>query len=108
MRYNLYQQQQQLQLEQAAQQVHAVPMTVVPLQLAEMSSANAHSSLSRAWSAFGSRGSLAAAGSVSGADIEAAGLTPLATAFHGARVVCMDVCQQVPLIVTAAQDRELR
>ena len=76
--------------------------------LSEASLGESRSQLTRAWSAFGSGAVLAPAGSVTTAEIESASPTPLATAFHSSKVICMDACQQVPVIATAAQDRELR
>lgn len=76
--------------------------------LAEAATGESRSHLTRAWSAFGSGAMLAPSGSVTNADIQAASPTPLATAFHSARVTCMDACPLVPLLATAAQDRELR
>ena len=76
--------------------------------LAEAESGESRSHLTRAWSAFGSGAVLAPSGSVTTAEIQAASPTPLATAFHSSRVTCMDACRLVPLLATAAQDRELR
>ncbi len=76
--------------------------------LSDMSSGESRSQLTRAWSAFGSGAVLAPATSVTTADIAAASPTPLASAFHSSRVTCMDACHQMPIIATAAQDRELR
>ena len=76
--------------------------------LSDVAGRETRSQLTRAWSAFGSGTVLAPASSVTTADIAAASPTPLATAFHSSRVTCMDACQQVPIIATVAQDRELR
>ncbi|DBA85209.1 TPA: WD repeat-containing protein 49 [Trebouxia sp. C0005] len=76
--------------------------------LSDMSSGESRSQLTRAWSAFGSGAVLAPATSVTTADIAAASPTPLASAFHSSKVTCMEACPQMPIIATAAQDRELR
>ena len=76
--------------------------------LSEVASGASRSHLTRAWSAFGSGAVLAPSASVTTADIEAASPLPLAFAFHSAKVMCMDASHVVPIMVTAAQDRELR
>lgn len=76
--------------------------------LADVASGESRSHLTRAWSAFGSGAALTPAGSMTSADIQASSPTPLATAFHSSSVTCMDACRLVPIVATAAQDRELR
>lgn len=76
--------------------------------LADAASGESRSHLTRAWSAFGSGAVLMPTGSMTSTDIQASSPTPLATAFHSSSVTCMDACRLVPIVATAAQDRELR
>lgn len=76
--------------------------------MADAASGESRSHLNRAWSAFDSGAVLMPAESMTSADIQAFSPTPLATAFHSSSVTCMDACRLVPIVATAAQDRELR